>query len=193
LDDTVDPLTVDFIAAGSAPFATRDDLAAALAPKALDADEARARTEAFDALLTPWSCSRQGLTDLVTLLRQRDPMDWAQVALCCTLLDDFRWRDALLRQVLEDASLRLPVRATLMDIATRCPEAYVASTATTLAGVVWLDGNGTVARVAVDRALESNPEYSLARLLDRAFEAGIPPRVWIDSLSALTVDECMAA
>ena len=46
----------------------------------------------------------------------------------------------------------------------------------TLAGwVAWSAGDGPSARVALDRALRSDPDYVFAQLLHRAFNAGVDP------------------
>lgn len=52
---------------------------------------------------------------------------------------------------------------------------YVAAPASLLAFCAWQDGNGALANVALDRALEDNPKYSMARLLRQALDAGAPP------------------
>jgi hypothetical protein len=43
------------------------------------------------------------------------------------------------------------------------------------AGLQWTTGNGVVAWLAVDRALEIDPTCRLARLLERALDAGLRP------------------
>lgn len=193
MDESVDVLAVDLVAMGSAPFASRDDVVSSLETRSLSVRELADRDAAFSEDSRPWDCTRQGLDDLLALLTQEIPMPWPQAAMCCQLLDDFRWRDAVLRHIHDNVALRLPVRASVTDLVTRCPERYVAPLATTLAGVVWLDGNSALARIAVDRALEADASYTLARLLDRALRSGVPPRVWVDSLRALTVEDCLAA
>ena len=46
---------------------------------------------------------------------------------------------------------------------------------TVLANVALHDGDGTLARVALDRALEHSPDYRLARLLSRLVDLGMRP------------------
>jgi hypothetical protein len=55
---------------------------------------------------------------------------------------------------------------------------------TTLAGfAAWLAGDGTLARHAVERVLEVDPVYSMARLLEGALDRFVDPRAW-DSVLA---------
>jgi hypothetical protein len=50
-----------------------------------------------------------------------------------------------------------------------------AAPATLLAVTTWVRGDGAMANVALDRALGSEPGYSLARLLRTALDACLPP------------------
>ena len=101
-------------------------------------------------------------------------------------------RDGLLRQMLDQPNLRLPIRTTLLTAISQAHERHVAPLATALAGCAWLDGNGALATVALERALEADPSYSLARLLDRAISHSVPPSVWTESLEAVSYEECLA-
>ena len=44
-----------------------------------------------------------------------------------------------------------------------------------MAFTAWQSGDGTLANVALDRALADNPRYSMAMLLREALDAGAPP------------------
>lgn len=47
-----------------------------------------------------------------------------------------------------------------------------------LAFAAWLSGDGPLARCAVDRVLDSDPDYSMARLIREVVAAMVPPSVW---------------
>lgn len=47
--------------------------------------------------------------------------------------------------------------------------------ATLLAFAAWQAGDGTLANLAIDRALQTDPGYSMALLLLRLFTSGIAP------------------
>jgi hypothetical protein len=86
---------------------------------------------------------------------------------------DVHLRDALLRWSLpphaEDAI------SLWMDLTRRAPEDLVAPPATLLAITAMCVGDGVVANVALDRALEAEPDYALARLIFDAARSGLPP------------------
>ena len=64
----------------------------------------------------------------------------------------------------------------LIEVAGCVPDQYAAPTLTVLAHVAWHQGNGAVARVALDRARAAEPGYFLAALLDRVVTEGMRPR-----------------
>jgi hypothetical protein len=57
------------------------------------------------------------------------------------------------------------------------PELTVAP-ACLFAFAAWLDGEGSMARIAVDRALAQDPGYSMGLLLEEALDRALPPSVW---------------
>lgn len=60
----------------------------------------------------------------------------------------------------------------------RCPEELIASAAALLGFVAWLDGEGALAWCAVDRALQAEPDHSMARLVADCLESALPPSAW---------------
>ncbi|MEO3745983.1 DUF4192 domain-containing protein [Plantactinospora sp. B5E13] len=61
------------------------------------------------------------------------------------------------------------------DVLRRSEPDLVAAPATLLCFAAWRAGQGALASVAVERALEAQPDYSLALLLAETLRAGIPP------------------
>jgi hypothetical protein len=129
------------------------------------ADPAAARTRAgIRALLAAVHRARAGgrlpdpdlamLTLLVACADVRD-LAWARIAGAGPELDAHLalWRDA--------------TRRARSDL--------VAGPATLLAYAAYRGGNGPLARVAVERALATDPSYTLAELLGEALDRGIPP------------------
>jgi hypothetical protein len=100
--------------------------------------------------------------------------------------DDVAWLAALL--------VHLPVRdyawertgdapswtALWTDVLRRVEPAYVPAPACLLAFAAWRAGNGALARVAVDRALAQEPDYSMAALLDEMLRLALHPRLLAD-------------
>jgi hypothetical protein len=61
------------------------------------------------------------------------------------------------------------------DLVRRAQPNYVPAPACLLAFVAWQSGDGALANVALARALEANPGYTMAQLLLEAVGGGLPP------------------
>lgn len=99
--------------------------------------------------------------------------DGDQLAWLAVLLADLRVRDdAWARMEPEhwEAHLRL-----WTDVVRGAATEYVAAPASLLAYVGWQAGRGSLAMVAIDRALATHPGYSMAELIGGALQAGLPP------------------
>ena len=145
-----------------------------------DADELKARQFRLSVV-----------EEIVSALRTSDELAWNARALIVGGLHDIHIRDCVLKRMLDDDSLRQSSRRHLLQMIPTMNESSVVVLATALAGCVWLDGNGALARIALERALECDPSYSLAILLNRAISFGVPPTVWSDSLIAVSEEECL--
>jgi hypothetical protein len=61
------------------------------------------------------------------------------------------------------------------DLLRIAPPKFVAPVASVFASIAYENGEGALAHRALDRAIEDDPEHSLARLLRRVFSSGWPP------------------
>jgi Domain of unknown function (DUF4192) len=105
---------------------------------------------------------------------ERTGLDDAEAARLVLGLADIPTRDQILARAGDrdtDALLAL-----LMDLTRRALFPHDAPVAATLAWVAYARGNGALANVAVDRALTSDPDYSLANLLLEGLQRGVHPR-----------------
>jgi len=96
-----------------------------------------------------------------------------QLAWLAVLLTDLRVRDdawARMEPAHWDAHIRL-----WTDVVRGAATEYVAAPASLLAFVGWQAGRGSLAMVAIDRALAARPGYSMALLIADALQAGLPP------------------
>jgi hypothetical protein len=73
------------------------------------------------------------------------------------------------------------------DLTRRAPEDLAAAPASLLAFAAWRQGRGSLAEVAVSRALEVDPEYRLARLMAHILRRGLPPST-VDGWPRLPTD-----
>ena len=128
---------------------------------------------------------------LLTRLMNPKVLNWLEHAVLCVGLGDIRTRDGLLRRLHDSPDQLEQVRVHLVREVARSHDDYVAPLATVFAGTAWLDGQNDVTRLAVDRALENDPTYSLAQLLDIALRHNVPPAVWSSSLAAVSFDACL--
>ena len=61
------------------------------------------------------------------------------------------------------------------DVLRRVEPAYVPAPASLLSFAAWRSGLGSLARVAVERALSQDPEYRMALMLDEILAFGVSP------------------
>lgn len=64
----------------------------------------------------------------------------------------------------------------LITLCSSLPDSEATPALTVLAHYAWATGKGTIASLALDRALTAQPDYALARLLHRVVTIGIPVR-----------------
>lgn len=95
------------------------------------------------------------------------------LAWLAVLLSDIRVRDdawARMHPAFREHHCRLWI-----DVLRSAALDYAPAPASLLAFTAWQAGNGALAGMAVDRALNANPIYSMAHLLAGAIEAALPP------------------
>jgi Domain of unknown function (DUF4192) len=68
------------------------------------------------------------------------------------------------------------------DLTRHATPRRVAAPAALLAFVAWQDGNSALAGLAIDRALDDQPDYTMAQIIKQALSADLPP-----SLAVITV------
>ncbi len=190
IDRNITALDTAFVANGSAPLDSREELVSTFQTRPLNDDDITERAIAFSKTRTS-ECAAE-LAWTINALIHDDFAEWNNVARVSQALCDFRIRDGLLRASYDTPSLRWFVKSRLREVLQKVDDSFVPALATVVAGCAWLDGNGVLANVAITRALECDPTYSLAQLLDRALTHGVPPHVWAESLAAVSPEKCLA-
>jgi hypothetical protein len=93
---------------------------------------------------------------------------WLALVLVSLRIRDDAW--ARMDQEHREAHRRL-----WTDVTRRARPGYIAAPASLLAFTAWQAGEGALANLALDRALEDQPSYPLAHLLREALTTSIPP------------------
>jgi Domain of unknown function (DUF4192) len=101
-------------------------------------------------------------------LSEDDPVAWLSVVLARLPVRDDAW--ARMDPEHHQSHLRL-----WADVVRRACSRYVPAPASLLAFTAWQAGDGALANIAIDRALASDPAYSMALLLRDIMDAGVPP------------------
>lgn len=177
IDSAATVAAAQFIAEGSAPLASREALAAMIAPQDGAAAQAMRRAVVRAAMQLP----RRGrggpdtrhVSRLRELLAMPVPLSDEDAGALILLLASIRLRDeAWALTNAGDPAAQVEFWA---DITRRAPRRLAAPPASLLAyAAACLVGDGALARAAVDRALDANPGYSMARWIERMLDAGIP-------------------
>lgn len=97
--------------------------------------------------------------------------------------DEIAWLGVLLTnlRVRDEAWIRIdpdnpaPHITFWRDVLRRVEEPYAAAPGCLLAYAAYISGNGGLANVALDRAIEADPTYTLTALLRELIMAGVPP------------------
>ena len=156
-------------------LARREDLAAQLASAPAADTEAMARTVAQTAADGP---DRQSMLAAVAdaIGRYRDGGRLAgpdEAARLLVALRYLRFRDDAWARM--DPEHKAEHRRLWTDLTRLAPAGYRAAPASLLAFVAWQSGDGALANVALDRALDDSPDYSMGHLLRQVITAGAPP------------------
>jgi hypothetical protein len=129
---------------------------------------------------------RSGVQALVTAVRRYfdgGRLSDAEVGRLTLLLAQIDVRDRCWARV-TTAGGRLPAHVDLWrDLTRRARADLVAAPATLLGYAAWRSGDGALARVAVERALDADPRYSLAHLLGEALDRALPPSLFDEAVA----------
>jgi hypothetical protein len=198
---TVNAVQAEYVYAGYAPLASRQELSNRIAR-----DEARAaRVQTTFLQHGPAKPTQRWRDAQVRILTETllpahpcpsrsAPLSPFAAARMHRALADIRVRDVVLhRLVVRGAHCDRCARGTMDTLcdALRCaPSGSGAPVATILALVAWMRGEGALATVCVQRALGEDPDYRLAALAAQLMSRGTDPRTWRASLVGLAESEC---
>ena len=186
------PAAAAMTVAGLAAYPDRDAVAATIAPVTGDAarvmdqaiDRACLRSQALvgraqrcgpgNPLRLAISEGRRAVREAIAGYRgggritDEDRLAWLAVSLVHLAVRDDAWA----RMVPEHRQAHLSLWA---DIVRRADGPWLPAPASLLAFTAWQAGDGTLANIALERALTADPGYSMALLLRDILAAGVPP------------------
>ena len=165
---------------GDVVLPDRETVVASVQP--VTGERAEAMGRAIDDAMAAWAAmdeqrARTKARRLANKLRGRygsppATITDAEAASLIVAMHDWRIRDMLIGWASRDSDA---MRTLLLDVARLAVPPLDAPAATTLAMASYLHGNGLVAACAMERALESDPHYSLALILQEALDRQVPP------------------
>jgi Domain of unknown function (DUF4192) len=127
-----------------------------------------------DAMRLVTDTGRRAVQAAITVYRGGGEItDHDQIAWLALTLADLRVRDDAWARM--DPEFTEAHRRLWTDVVRHAPARYVPAPAALLAFTAWQSGDGALAAMAIERALEADPDYSMALLLGEAIQAGLPP------------------
>jgi hypothetical protein len=123
--------------------------------------------------------------------RAGDPVVVAELARLIVALGDIRVRDSILWDMANGVFDRRLLANLLTELLPKLDAERGAPIATTAAICWWLNGNGAMANLCINRAVTDAPDYSLAIMVRTALEHALPPGFWLESINELTREECL--
>lgn len=178
--EPVTRLAAERVLSGRQVLGTRQELVASLAPVTpLGREVAEAALEAAELALVQ-QCQTEGLevartvtVDLVrAALGRRTALTAAETARVVVGLHDVIARDEVATLGLDQAGSLLVL---LHELCRAAVPPWDAPVCTLLAWTAYVEGEGALANVGLERALSTDPFYSLALLLDRALTGQVAP------------------
>ena len=177
-----DALVAAMVVEGRVVHPSRDELAATIATAPRD-DEAAWRRRFADAeehhrqRAVPAIARHTVFGEIEAAVRARAETSSIladdDAARFCVALSEVQLRDACLRWL--EGPLADAAEALWRELVRAAAPPYVAAPATLLGLHAYARGDGTLARICLERALAGNPVYTLALLVREGLDGGIPP------------------
>ncbi|MDH3959107.1 MAG: DUF4192 domain-containing protein [Actinomycetota bacterium] len=199
-NERVTAVQAEYVFAGYAPLAGREELATRVARDHTRAATVERALHRRQVQLTPrWRATQiRFLTGLLlevgSCTGTPSTTTPASTARALRALADIRVRDVVLRRlVVDDRTCAECWSATvevLCGLLRGAPAGATAPVATVLALVAWMRGDGALATMSLQRAAEESG-YRLAELAERLIASGTDPAIWRESLRELPESECL--
>lgn len=145
--------------------------------------------EFYDQDLLQWRISES--ENLLEFLHHQRNLSVADMTRIVRALSDFRIRDTFLWDAISSQGKIAEKTSQLTNVLPRVPLTHIAPIATVVGICWWLQGQGTMANICIDRAFEGDPHYSLATMIRTALNFGVSPEFWMETVGGLTRSECL--
>ncbi|MEV6987226.1 DUF4192 domain-containing protein [Sphaerisporangium sp. NPDC051017] len=172
--------------AGLVAYGSREEMAAMVTPVDgedrawMVAETERAEQDLLDDAPSSSLLVEMGLPLVRSLTGQDRRLSDHEVARLSIVLTHLRVRDeAWMRIPSLDPQQQLRL---WLDVTRRAVGEYAAAPAALLAFLAYINGDGTLARIALDRCRQVTPFYSMAELIGDCLRLGIPPEAVRDKI-----------
>ncbi len=178
---------MQLIAAGAAPVGSRQEVLAEIA--------ANPCTGQLPAVPRPENLELwrdHAVYRILNLLESESLPEDSVLSLFASGISDIRVRDTVLWQLTRHRDTAAWGRLWRFSSAVlrRAPDHRVAAVAAVAGLAAWQLGDGLRAGAAIELALTNDNQHSLANLLRRVLDSGLPPRVWHQVMGELSESDC---
>lgn len=200
--EVITEVQAEYVYAGCAPLASREEFA-----RRIERDPERAARVGVALARAPrprslerWRSDQVARLSRILVVAEGDgartalPLGVRSAARLHAGLADVRVRDTLIRRLALSTVACPECRAERVDVlcdALRCaPDGAAAPAATLLALAAWMQGEGCLAGLALERAAAEDPDYRLTHLTRELISRGTDPRDWCASIAGLSEEQC---
>lgn len=189
------PLAAAMVASGRVVLASRRELEATIAPVtgATAAAMASALRQASERLIGELGAGRrlqerdESLELFAATVRAwhetHTPLSTDDAARLIVALDDVLVRDEILTWT--EGDWGEATRSMVTELARRAVPPFEVPALTLLGWIAYLQGDGAIATIALERAVAADPDYGLAQLLDQALLGGLNPSTFQSTVRQL--------
>ena len=147
--------------------------------------------EPEEQVITEWRSAESEFARQL-FIGDQGPISNSDCARLAVAMADLRVRDSILWDMAHEVFNLEHAAQLLTGLLPRLDTPRGAPVATSAAICWWLQGNGAIANMCIDRAFLDSPGYSLATMVRAALDYALPPTFWIESVNALTRKQCLA-
>jgi hypothetical protein len=187
------PLAAGVVANGTPILKSREDLMDEIV-LAKTKTKAYREAEAFVIEMSETSADRAAYVwrayDFATdVLTEMSPDEKSLIAVGI-MMEDYKLRDGILKFLCSIEDTR-DIQFNTVSVLPKVSPKKAVPLVTLAAIASFLAGDGARANIALDVALKYEPNYNMAKLMERAVNNGFSPQMWREMMEGLTVEDCL--